>query len=201
MSCSRLEEIHGFLEGALDAAAARRLESHLAECSACRAAAEDRRFILQAAESLEPISVPEDFAAGVLARLEPAVDASLPRLTLAGWLAATAAGTAAFGAALAALAFLSGRGLGVTFASLGRGLLEYAQGTATAAVKLAKLVLLFLKIAREFAGALLEAVNHAVSLVGPGARAACFVAALALLAGGLVFWRRRIYLMENRHGH
>jgi hypothetical protein len=199
MSCPRPEEINGLLEGALDADAARRLESHLAACPACRRAAEDRRLIMQAASSLDPIPVPEDFAARVMARLEPALDASLPRLSPAGWLAATAAGTAAFGVALALLAFLSGRGLSLTFARLGRGLLGYTQEAAEAAVKLAKLVVLFFKIAGEFSRALLEAVNRLTAFIGPGAKAACFVAALAFMAGGLVFWRRRISLMENRH--
>ena len=117
MSCLRPDEIHDYLEGGLDASGARRVEAHAADCPACREALDARRRILQAALSLEPIAVPDGFAAGVMAHLNLVEEASLPRLSLRGWLAAIVAGSATFGATLIGLALLSGRNLGGTFST------------------------------------------------------------------------------------
>jgi hypothetical protein len=143
--------------------------------------------------------VPDGFAAGVLAHLDLVEEASLPRLSLRGWLAATVAGTATFAATLIGLALLSGRNLGGYLFHLSDGLLGYLQGAAAAVVKLAKYALVFLKIAREFAGALLEVLKRAAALIGPEVQAACFVATLIFLAGGAVLWKRRQLTLENRH--
>jgi anti-sigma factor RsiW len=199
MSCPKLQDIQAYLEGGLESEAAARIESHLLECPACRNAVEARRLILRAAASLDPIPVPDDFAASVLARLDPAEDASLPRLTLGGWLAALAAGTFVFGATLAALALLSGHGLGTTFARLGQGLLESIEQTATTAGKLATLISVFIRMAGRFAASLIEAVGRAASLAGSGTLTAVLITALIGLAAGAALWRRRNPVVEDRH--
>jgi hypothetical protein len=199
MSCLRLEEIYGHLEGGLDPAAAVKTELHLAECPACRIALNERRLIQQAAESLPPIDVPADFAAGVLARLEPAENAALPRLSLRGWLAATFAGAGTFGLALTLLALLSGHNLGTYFLHLSQALIGYLQDATATAIKLAKYLLLFLKIAREFAGAAIDVLKRATAFIGPEVQAACLLAALAFLAAGAFLWKRRQLTLENRH--
>lgn len=199
MSCPRLEDLQVYLEGGAEPEAAARIERHFADCPACRDAAESRRLILQAAVSLEPVPVPDGFAAAILARLGPAEDASLPRMTLGGWLAALAAGTFVFGATLAALALLSGHGLGSAFARLGQGLLGYIEQAASAAGKLATLISVFFRIAGRFAAALLEAIGRAASLAGPGARTAVLITALIGLAGLAILWRRRNSVVEDRH--
>ena len=175
MSCPRLEDIQAYLEGGLGAETAVRVESHLADCPACREAVESRRLILRAAESLEPIHVPDDFVASVMTGLGPAEDRSLPRMTLGGWLAALSAGIFVFGSTLAALALLSGRGAGTAFARLGQGLLGYIETVAAAAGKLAILVSVFLRMAGRF------------------------IAALMALAYCAILRRRRTLILEDRH--
>lgn len=199
MSCPRLEDIQAYLEGGLESDAADRIEGHLLDCPACRDAVESRRLVLQAATSLEPIPLPDDFAASVLARLEPAEDASLPRLTLGGWLAALAAGIFVFGATLAALALLSGHGLGTTLARLGQGLLASIGQTATAASKLATLISVLFRTAGRLTASLIEAVGRAASLAGPGALMAVLATVLIGLAAGAALWRRRNPVLEDRH--
>jgi hypothetical protein len=199
MSCLRTDEIHDYLENGPDASGAGHIEAHAADCPACREALDARRRILQAALSLDPIAVPDGFAAGVIAHLDLVEEASLPRLSLRGWLAATVAGSATFAAALIGLALLSGRNLGAYLFHLSDGLLGYIQGAAAATVKLAKYALVFLKIAREFAGALLEVVKRATAFIGPEVQAACFVTALLVLTAGAVLWKRRQLTLENRH--
>jgi predicted anti-sigma-YlaC factor YlaD len=199
MSCLRPEEIYARLDGGLDPAEASRIERHLAECPACRIALDERRLIQQAAESLPSIAVPADFAAGITARLEPAEDAALPRLSLRGWLAATFAGAGTFGLALTLLALLSGHNLGTYFLHLSQALIGYLQDATATAIKLAKYLLLFLKIAREFAGAALDVLKRATAFIGPEVQAACLLAALAFLAAGAFLWKRRQLTLENRH--
>jgi len=198
MSCPKREDIQAWLEGGFAAAAAARLEGHLASCPACRKAAESRRLILLAAESLEPIPVPAGFAAEVMARLEPAPDSSLPRMTLGGWLAALAAGAFVFATTLGALALLSGRGVGLTFARLGQGLMESVQAAATAAGKLIVLASLFFKIAGRFSASLVKTLARALSLAGPGFWAALLAATLVCLVCGAALWRRRMPVLEER---
>jgi predicted anti-sigma-YlaC factor YlaD len=192
MSCLRPEEIYALLEGGLDPAAAAAIDRHLAECPSCRIAVEERRLLVRAAESLPAIAVPPDFAAAILARLEPAEDAALPRLSLRGWLAATAAGAGTFGLALILLALLSGRNLGSMFLRLSQALIGYLQDATATAVKLAKYILLFIKIARELAGAAIGILKQATAFIGPEVQAACLLAALALLAAGALLWKRRL---------
>lgn len=191
MSCLRPEQIYALLEGGLDSAASLSIDQHLAECPACRTAVEERRLLVQAAESLPAIAVPADFAAGIMARLHPPEDASLPRLSLRGWLAATFAGAGTFGLALTLLALLSGHNLGTYFLRLSQALIGYLQDATATAVKLAKYILLFLKIARELAGAAIGILKQATAFIGPEVQAVCLLAALALLAAGAFLWKRR----------
>lgn len=199
MNCLRPEEIYAHLEGGLDPAASQEIERHLAACPACRACLEQRRLIQQAAESLPPIPVPADFAAGILARLEPGEDAALPRLSLRGWLAATFAGAGTFGLALVLLALFSGHNLGSYLLRLSQALIGYLQDATAAAAKMAKYILIFLRIAEEFAGAAIDIFKRASGFIGPEVQAACFLAVLALLAAGAVLRRRRQTILENRH--
>jgi predicted anti-sigma-YlaC factor YlaD len=198
MSCPTRKDIQACLEGGLDGQAAVRVEGHLADCPACRNAFESRRLILQAAVSLEPVPVPDDFAASVMARLEPA-EAGLPRLPLGGWLAALAAGIFVFGATLAALALLPGHGLSPAFARLGQGLMESIEQAATVAGKLATLIAVFLRMAGRLAASLIEAVGRAASLAGPGALAAALLTVLIGLAAVAALARRRNPVAEDRH--
>ena len=199
MNCPTIERLYAYLEGELPPDEARVFEDHAAACPPCRALVDDRRAFLEAAASLPPLPVADDFAASVLARLETVPAPAQKRMTLGAWLAAAAAGFVAFIATLAVAAFATGQNLGLLLARLQHAALGYFQAAATAVVHIIKYVSLFLKVAGEFASTFIEIVKRASAFVTPPVQAACAGTAVVVLVMLTVLWRRRAFPMENHH--
>jgi len=199
MSCLSIEELYAYLDGDLPPAAKRRVEAHAVACAECRAVMEDRRVFLEAASSLPVFDVPASFASSIAARLETVPAPKRKRLPLWTWIAASASGSAAFIATLAVIALVTGQNLWQYLARLQHGLLNYLQGTVTAVIHFLKYIQIFLKIAGEFASALLDVVKQAAALISPPIQAACAVSVVLILAMGVVLWRRRSLSLENHH--
>jgi len=100
LRCEQVEErLSDYVEGGLDAGLRADLESHLAQCDACRLLLEALREVVAALRSVAVLEPPQDLAARVAAAAlrsaPPRVDvSSRMRLTPPTWLLATAAGVA-----------------------------------------------------------------------------------------------------------
>jgi hypothetical protein len=196
MNCLSLERLYAFLEGDLSPAESRDIEGHLAACPICRDAAEERRRMLQAIETLPAFEVPPDFAKGVMDRIS--VAPARAKVSFVRWIAAAVAGFLAFFAVLAVIALVTGQNFSQFFIRLNSGLWSYVQEGALVLAKFAKLVVLFLKVVGQFLGELMEALGVFASLISPEAQVVFICASfLLILAGGFV-WRRK-FLVEKNH--
>ncbi len=69
MTCLHIDQICLFIEKDLSLEEARKVERHLASCAKCRNAVDERRMLLQAAESLPVLQAPPDFPQQVMAKI------------------------------------------------------------------------------------------------------------------------------------
>jgi len=86
----RPEQIYAFLEGELTDGERRDIETHTAECAACRKALDERKTLEAAWTALTPYDVPPDFASTVMRRIS-----TQPRPKVWTWIVA---GLSALGA-------------------------------------------------------------------------------------------------------
>jgi len=191
-----LEQLYAYLEGDLSAREKQDIEAHLSLCPDCRNAAEERRRIIQAVETLPALDVPPDFAKGIMNRIS-----MLPKkakVTVFGWLAAGAAGFLAFTGALAVFVLVSGQSLSGLFIRLNHGIWSYIKDAASATAKIAKFLILAFKIAWEFLGGILEGLGKFASLISPEAQVIFICSLLLLVFGAAILWRRRL-ILEKHH--
>jgi Putative zinc-finger len=199
MSCLSIEELYAYLDGDLPPAAKRRVEAHAIACAECRAVIEDRRAFLEAASSLPLFDVPASFASSIAARLETVPAPERKRLPIWTWIAASAAGGAAFLATLTGIALVTGQNLWQYLARLQHGSLDYLKGAVTAVIRLLKYTQIFVKVAGDFGSALMDTARRAMSIIPPQIQAACAVSTVLILAMFVVLWRHRGLSMENHH--
>jgi len=195
MTCLKLEKLYAYLEGDLAGREKKAVEEHLASCSACREALEERRVLLQAAETLPAFDVPGDFVQAVMDKIAPAPERS--KAKAAGRLLAAAAGLATFAVALVATAILSGHSLSQLVLALNRFLLSNIQGLASVLTKGAKYVYLTLKILVQIAAKILEILEDLTSFIGPEIQIVLFGTTALLVLGCGFLWSRRFSVERN----
>lgn len=198
MRCLDLERLYAYLDGELAGRNKQAVEEHMAACPACREALEERRHLLQAAETLPDLELPGDFAKTVLDRIPFAPAPRTAKTKASLWRLVAAAGTATFGVAMAATALLTGHSLAELLSALNRFLLSNFQGFASALAKGAKYVYLALKILIQLAGKILEALIRLTSYAGPEAQIVLIGAAVLIILGCGFLWNRR-FSMEKSH--
>jgi predicted anti-sigma-YlaC factor YlaD len=178
--CRNAESFYLYLEGELDPAERRGLESHLEDCPACREALAERRLLHEAFTSLPPLEVPPDFALSVMDRLpEPATVGHR-------WLAPLIAATASLVVGLFGFYLLTGESLSDVLVAVSR-----ISGSATGRflpllAKMFKVGTLVLKLAADLVSMLvtgLGAVLHALGPQGIG-----LILGLGLLLSLLLFF-------------
>jgi len=74
MKCLDIGRIYLFLEGELSSKEEKDIRAHIARCSRCAQAVEERSFLLDASESLETMEVPKDFTQKTMALILPKKD-------------------------------------------------------------------------------------------------------------------------------
>jgi len=196
MSCLSLEQVYAYLEGELAASERRNFEAHLVRCPQCRRAVEDRRALLDAAASLPPFEVPDDFTAAIVARL-----GRVPRrVTVLSWAGAALAGLASFAATVVVATLLTGHSLSETFLVLNRFVWTNVRRLAFASAKAVKYLYLLGKILIEILGHILAWFKVATSFIGPEAQAAAVGAGVVILIAAGVLWRWK-FLPERSHGN
>jgi hypothetical protein len=193
MTCLNLEKLYAYLEGDLDGRDKKFVEDHAASCSACREALEERRYLLQAAETLPAFEVPGDFARSVMDRIAP----ERAKAKTSVWLKAAAAGAATFAAALVATTLITGHTLSQLVLGLNRFLWSNLQGLASVLTKGAKYVFLTFKTLLQITGEVLQILKTLTSFIGPETQIVFIGATVVLVLGGGFLWSRRFSVERN----
>lgn len=195
MTCLELEKLYAYLEGDLAGRENKAVEEHLASCSACREALEERRVLLRAAETLPAFEVPRDFVQAVMDKIAPAPERS--KAKTAGWLLAAAAGLTTFAAALVATTLITGHNLSQLVLGLNRFLWNNLQGLASVLTKGAKYVFLAFSVLVQIAEKILEILKDLTSFIGPETQIVLFGTTALLVLGGGFLWSRRLSAERN----
>lgn len=190
MSCLTIRKIYAYLEGDLAPEEKEQAEFHLKQCSKCRSAVEDRKFLHDASADVPPLELPADFPERVMARISRLRPRKLRLILLA---------TAGFSAlSLSVLVIASGQNLVSLLGAWNKSFLAHAKGAAIFIAKTAALL--------QTAGTSLEPVGRAFlktlsalnSLLSPAAQAAAATVALAFV-GLLFYFLGRTLAWEKGH--
>ncbi|HUU37869.1 MAG TPA: zf-HC2 domain-containing protein [Candidatus Desulfaltia sp.] len=187
MSCLKISDLYDYLEGGLSPEQRNSIEEHLRVCRRCRRAVEERRLIAEAASTLPPFEVPENFPERVMSRL------SRSRARNSGWLIALVSVSSLF--ALISVALIaSGRSALEFFASASQTFLESAKNAAVLTAKLAVLVSLTGRTLRSLLEAGTKSLSVLTSFLHPGLQILILVLAMGLVVSLFFGLRKKFSL-------
>ena len=146
MKCLHVDQIYLFIEKELSLSETKKIEEHLASCTKCRNAVEERRILLQAAESLPALKIPSGFSAQVMSRIFP------EKVSLLKWLVTAAAGFSTVILVLFLYLAISGQNLTHLLLNINHSFWSSIQDISVFLVKVVKLVSLLIGIIIKFAG-------------------------------------------------
>jgi predicted anti-sigma-YlaC factor YlaD len=201
MECLSAERIYRYLDGDLSPEERTSLENHFAACPGCGAAVETRRRIAEAAAALPAFEVPDDFAAGIMVRIEEAPASAKPRSALLAWLAAAVAGGVSLGGTFVLIAVLAGHSLTQAIARLNDLLWDVLRGAAFYSIKGLKVLVLFAQMVVQLIGHAIEALRTTMAALSPVLPVVAFgLTVLILVTAGLwLGWRRHYSRAEKTH--
>ncbi len=191
MTCLKPELIHRYLENDLDSSQARELERHLALCSGCRAALEERQVLMDAVGELPDVDIPPEMTAEIMSRIPAAREPSL------SWLPPVLIGIPAL--VLGALIFfiVSGAG-GPLFLSGGnRSQWTFVREAGLLFIKIMKLAWIGFNILLHFTGRMFEALTRFAADIKPETLAGAALLLLTLTALFLMGIRKKSYHGEE----
>ncbi len=169
MNCLNAADVYRFLEDDLLPEQKRRFRQHLASCAKCRKALEDRRLLIEAAESLPSWEVPSEFAGRITARLFPR------KTTARDWLTALAVGFSAAAGVFIMLGLFGGHDPARLFVEFNHSALSLGQDAFLFLIKTVKVLSLGLEILFRLLSAAAEAFLHMTGLVRPEIQAAAII--------------------------
>lgn len=179
MNCLQIEQIYLYLEKELSPSELKEIEEHLVSCPKCREQVEERRLLLQAAETLPEFEVPPDFTKKVMSRIFPA------KAFFFGW-RVTLATAFSFLFLSVLLIFLAlNKNLPNFILSFTHTLGNSVKNMAVIFVKFFKLTSLFFKILLHFLGELSRMFSLLTTLISPEIVILVFAAAFILVLSSI----------------
>ena len=191
MSCLSLEQIYLYLEKELSSSEQNKAEDHIAKCSRCKEAFEERKFLLQAAENLPPLEVPADFVHQTMDRIFPA------KVSLKGWLFAFSTGLSVI--ILSSLIYLLGTGQTIPslFSNFFQFLLEQGKNISLILIKIFKLLSVVVKIIPSLFTQLLEAFRSLTTIISLEMQI-ILITATIIIFSVLIIGLRRIFVFGEK---
>lgn len=187
MGCLTISQIYLFIENELASEEIRKIQKHLSTCSKCRNAVEERRILVQAADTLPPFELPPNFTEQVMANIFPS------RTPFYVWIRAAASGIAAMIFALSIFYIFSGKNLADLFVSINKFLLPALRTLSTGAVKAFKLVWHLINIIAQFLDFALKGFGKLTTILSPEIQIG--IITLTLITSTLIFLTVRKKLM------
>jgi len=187
MGCLTIAQIYLFIENELAVDEVRKIQRHLSTCAKCRNAVEERRVLVQAADTLPQFELPPDFTEQVMAKIFPS------RIPLRVWIRAAAGGLSALTFAFFLFYVLSGKNLADLFVSINKFLLPALRTLSIGVVKAFKLVWHLINIIGQFFDFALKSFGKLTTILSPEVQIG--IVTLTLIASTLIFLTVRKKLM------
>ena len=191
MGCLTISQIYLYIENELAADEIRKIENHLNMCAKCRDRVEERRILVQAAETLPPFKLPPDFTQQVMANIFPS------RIPFRVWIRATAGGLSGMIFAFFLFYVFSGKNLAELFISINKFSLPALRTVSTGVVKTLKLLWYLIKIIAQFFDFALKGLGKLTTLLSPEFQIG--IVTLTLIASAVIYLtvRKKFMLGEK----
>ena len=187
MGCLTIAQIYLFIENELAVDEVQKIQKHLSTCAKCRNMVEERRVLVQAANTLPQFELPPDFTEQVMAKIFPS------RIPFRVWIRAAASGLSALTFAFFLFYVLSGKNLADLFVSINKFLLPTLRTLSTGIVKAFKLLWHLLNIIVQFFDFALKGFGKLTTILSPEIQFS--IITLTLIASTLIFLTVRKKLM------
>jgi len=191
MDCLTIEQIYLFLDQDLSPEEMRNIKKHLDSCAICTDAVEDRRVLVQAANSLPLTTLPPGFTQRVMSAIFP------ERAPMNVWVKSIVGGLSATVFAFFLYYLLSGKNLADLFISIGQFFLSTLSTVSTGIAKILKLVGHLINILFDVVSLLFKGFGQLTSLLSPGTQVILITLTLVLSAL-LLFGVRKKFLMGEK---
>lgn len=191
MRCLSIEQVYLFLEKDLPSAEYNKIRRHLTDCPKCRKAVDERRLLIQAAESLPLWKTPSDFTEQVMARIFPA------RVSPFAWLGAVASGLASMILAVILFSLVSGQNFSSILNSSYHTLLNFIKNFFPFLAKILKLVSLLIKILQQLGAFLIKGLTLLTTIISPQAQIIIITVAIIFTALSIYGLKRKLWIGEK----
>jgi hypothetical protein len=191
MNCLSVDQVYLYLENELAHEESIDIAGHVASCEKCRNAVEDRRILMEAAESLPPLQVPPDFTQQIMARIFP------QKSQIRIWIAALATGFSLVVAIFLAAFLQSDLSLSGTFIQLNRGLWSFVSNLSVFFIKLIKVISLTFNLLVQLSSYVYKAFASMTSVIGIEVQITLIVLTILLSVTAFYGVRRTIWSGEN----
>jgi predicted anti-sigma-YlaC factor YlaD len=191
MRCLSIEQIYLYLEKELSPAEEREIHEHLAACPKCKKAAEERRVLLQAAESLPLWKTPPDFAQQVMARIFP------ERVSPLAWLGAAASGFASMILAIVIFALVTGQSLSNLLFNIYHTGLDFVKNLSPLFAKILKVASLLVKILQQLGELLIKGLTLLTTIISPQVQIILIAVAIIFIASSIYGIKRKLLIGEK----
>jgi len=191
MKCLSIEQVYLYIEKELSPSENTKIEEHLSTCQKCRDALEERKPLLQAAESLPLWETPPGFTQQVMARIFP------PRVPISAWLTAAYVGFGLIILAIFSLFLVTGQNFSGFLTSLNHSLWNFVRNISPFFVKLLKVASLFVKVLQQLLGYIIKAFASLTTVISPQVQLIIITIAIILIAFSIYGIKRKILIGEE----
>jgi len=191
MNCLTIDQVYLYLENELTPEESSGIAGHIASCEKCRRAVEDRRVLIEAAESLPPLSVPPEFTQQIMARIFP------QKSHIRIWIAALATGFSLIVAIFLAAFLQSDFSLSGAFIQLNRSLWSFVSHLSVFFIKLIKIISLTFNLLVQLSSYIYKALTSMTSVIGIEVQIALVILTILLSVTVVYGVRRKIWSGEN----
>ena len=191
MNCLSLDQVYLYLENELTHEESSGIAGHIASCEKCRDAVEDRKILMEAAESLPLLQVPPDFTQQIMARIFP------QKSQIRIWIAALATGFSLVVAIFMAAFLQSDLSLSGTFIQLNRSLWSFVSNLSVFFIKLIKVISLTFNLVVQLSGYIYKALASMTSVIGIEVQITLIILTILLSITAFYGVRRKIWSGEN----
>ena len=191
MNCLRISQIYQYLEKELPILKNKTIEEHLSTCPKCQKFVEERRVLLQAAESLSSLEVPSEFTRQVMAKL------FCTQVSPHSFLIAISSVSSITIAIFIAYFLLSGRNLLNLLVTINHNILDLVLNISTLIVKILALATLLIKLILHFSEFLFKSLIILTSIINPEVQITLMILSFIIIIFIAYLARRKIWTGEK----